>query len=325
MGDPMGDTAREATPEPDDATVDGRAEASERVMQNAAKKTPLDSLPALPVGHIKNPSDITFEISNDTENLSTEISVASPDSPAPKAAAESTKQQFQPAVPGSEDTVRSLRTRKNSAVANNPTPTQPTPTGRFRSHQLPACEHAFDLTDASGVCSVCRKRVNGVRTLGYRCRNCGILVHQQCKEKLLGVTSTKNRKKPRQLVFLEHMRLGIVELIISTRGIPPINISSLDIVLQHRIFSNSLTTWSKLIKQLRRTYTTEILKSAPSFMLRGWGFSGRGNKKDKREQETEATSEPSDALTDKMKVVLLLGDECSTWTCLLKRGTIWSG
>ena len=94
-------------------------------------------------------------------------------------------------------------------------------------------------------------------------------------------------------------------------GITPLNLNNFDIVLQHQIYSNKLSTWSKVIKQIRRAYTTEILKFAPSYMFRGWGFKNSRRQAEKRERaknSTESSTESDGVLTDEMKTVLLLGN-----------------
>ena len=261
-------------------------------------------LPSLQVGETKPTQDIILELSDDT-SVSTEVS------PTDLTSTESGgRRHIQPAitVPTSEDAVTTLRVRKNSTVSDG----VPAPQGRFRYHKKQVqCEHEFELTDQLGVCAVCKKKIGNVRNLGYKCNRCGILVDQHCRDKLLGISNTEKQKKPRQLVFLEHMRLGTVELVISTRGITPLNLNNFDIVLQHQIYSNKLSTWSKVIKQIRRAYTTEILKFAPSYMFRGWGFKNSRRQAEKRERaknSTESSTESDGVLTDEMKTVLLLGN-----------------
>ena len=302
------------SPEPTEVNDTLSLPSSEPSSSDEAEKETIP-LPNLQVGAKKPSQDLILELSDDN-SVSTEVSPVSTPSYSHFQTSESAgRRRVQPvvAVPTSEDAVTTLRVRKNSNVSDGTSQ----PQGRFNYHKKRAqCNHDFELTDQSGVCAMCKKKIGNVRNLGYKCNRCGILVDQHCRDKLLGITNTKKQKKPRQLVFLEHMRLGTVELVISTRGITPLNLNNFDIVLQHQIYSNSLSTWSKVIKQIRRAYTTEVLKFAPSYVFRGWGFKNSRRQAEKRERakNSPATSTESDGvLTDDMKTVLLLGNSYSVY------------
>ena len=126
--------------------------------------------------------------------------------------------------------------------------------------------------------------------------------------------TTQKTKKPQKLIFVEHMRIGKVDVIISTRGITPIKLNQLAIVLQHQIYESQLTSWKEIIGLIRRTYTGEVLKLAPSYVFRRWNHGknslnesedrlrGNGNS-----ETMEEEWEKGEAL-EKKKILLLLGD-----------------
>ena len=92
---------------------------------------------------------------------------------------------------------------------------------------------------------------------------------------------------------------------ISTKGMSPLNLNNFNITFQHQIYSNKLTEWNKIFRQVKKAYTSELLRSAPSFVLRGWGSNnGVRSKKVKDEQSTEMEEE-NEKLSDESKISLL--------------------
>ena len=183
-------------------------------------------------------------------------------------------------------------------------------TGRFKTRKQVECSHEFDVTDKPGVCAICKKRIAHVRNLGYRCIKCGIVLDRNCFNKLFSSDKTpKEARRPQNLVFLEHFRLGNVEIVISTKGVMHINLNDFNIVLQHQIYSNQLTEWSRVLKNVRKAYTSEILKCAPSYMLRGWKVKSIIKQIDLKEKwkKQYAVDENDDDLTNAKKEQLLLG------------------
>ena len=62
-----------------------------------------------------------------------------------------------------------------------------------------------------------------------------------------------------------------------------------------------------MFKSIKKAYTSELLKSAPSFMLRGWGFRDMVRSNELRDKKKEDEEDPNEALTEEMKISLLLG------------------
>lgn len=169
------------------------------------------------------------------------------------------------------------------------------------------CNHAFEITDRVGVCAICKKKIKSVRNLGYQCQHCGLLVDKNCISKAFGRIKSKKDKSPRQLVFLEHLRLGTVDIVLSTKGMAPLNLKNYSIILQHQIYSDKLTTWGNIIRQIRKAYTSEIIRSAPN-ILKGWGFKRGSSQVDLKERKKERLQNESvEEMTKEMKEALLLG------------------
>lgn len=140
-----------------------------------------------------------------------------------------------------------------------------------------------------------------------------MIVDLKCLTAITQSKTTKKTKQPQKLIFLEHMRIGTVEVIISTRGITPLNLNRFDITLQHQLYSNLLTTWQSVIRQIRLTYTTEVLKSAPSYVLRKWNFGQKTQNEFQQRMRSESgefggEGGEEDEVTRKRKISLLLGD-----------------
>ena len=190
--------------------------------------------------------------------------------------------------------------------------------GLFGTRKQEQCAHTFVLTDQRGVCAMCKKQIAHVRNLGYRCTKCGIMLDKSCFRKAMGKeTAVPKDQRPTNLVFLEHFRLGNVEIVISTKGVMHINLNNFNIVLQHQICSNELTEWSKVLKNVRKAYAAEILKCAPSYMLRGWGVKSSSKPLDLKEnwkKQSDAVDESSEELTTARKEQLLLGKLDELWT-----------
>lgn len=127
--------------------------------------------------------------------------------------------------------------------------------------------------------------------------------------------TTKKTKKPQKLIFVEYMRIGKVDVIISTRGITPIKLNQLAIVLQHQIYEYQLTSWKGIIGLISRTYAGEVLKLAPSYVFRRWNHGKNSlNESEDRlrrsgnsETMEDEECEKGEAL-EKKKILLLLGD-----------------
>ena len=189
--------------------------------------------------------------------------------------------------------------------------------GLFGSRKRGQCEHTFVFTDQPGVCAMCKKRIAHVRNLGYRCTKCGIVLDKSCFRTARGTDTTVPKdQRPTSLVFLEHFRLGNVEIVISTKGVMHINLNNFNIVLQHQIYSNELTEWSKVLKNVRKAYTSEILKCAPSYMLRGWGVRSSSKPVDLKEnwkKQSSSVDESNEELTTARKEQLLLGKTDEMW------------
>ena len=189
--------------------------------------------------------------------------------------------------------------------------------GLFGTRKQEQCAHTFVLTDQRGVCAMCKKQIAHVRNLGYRCTKCGIMLDKSCFRKAMGKeTAVPKDQRPTNLVFLEHFRLGNVEIVISTKGVMHINLNNFNIVLQHQIYSNELTEWSKVLKNVRKAYTSEILKCAPSYMLRGWGVKSSSKPVDLKEnwkKQSSSVDESNEELTTARKEQLLLGKTDEMW------------
>ena len=125
---------------------------------------------------------------------------------------------------------------------------------------------------------------------------------------------TTQKKKPQKLIFVEYIRIGEVNVVISTRGITPIKLNQLAIVLQHQIHESQLTSWKGIIGLIRRTYTGEVLKLAPSYVFRRWnrGKNSVNESEDRlrRSENNEMEEEEWEKgeVLEKKKVMLLLGD-----------------
>lgn len=187
----------------------------------------------------------------------------------------------------------------------------PVSSGLFGTRKQEQCIHTFEFTDQPGVCAMCKKRIAHVRNLGYRCTQCGIMLDKSCVRKAMGKeTSVPKDQRPTSLVFLEHFRLGNVEIVISTKGVMHINLNNFNIVLQHQIYCNVLTEWSKVLKNVRKAYASEILKCAPSYMFRGWGVNDSSKLLDRKEnwkKQSDSVDESNEELTTARKVQLILG------------------
>lgn len=169
-----------------------------------------------------------------------------------------------------------------------------------------SCNHAFEITDRVGVCAICKKKVGSVRNLGYQCQHCGLLVDKNCIAKAFGKVKSRKDSAPRQLVFLEHLRLGTVDIVLSTKGMALLNVKNFSIILQHQIYSDKLTTWGEVIRHIRKAYTSEIIRSAPN-ILKGWGFRRSGQVDMTEKKKEKLQKENVKEMTKEMKEALLLG------------------
>lgn len=206
-----------------------------------------------------------------------------------------------------EDSSVSLKGRKNTITSDSMSVSSGSKRFRFKKLNN-GCNHEFEVVDLLGNCAICKKKIGTARYVAYRCSLCGVMICNSCKKKSLERSQKRKEKSIRRLVFFEHFRIGTVEMIISTKGMSPLNLNNFNITLQHQIYSNKLTEWSKCFKMIKKAYTSELLRSAPSFMLRGWGFKETSHVneiKDKKKQENE--DDQSEVLSDDKKISLLLG------------------
>ena len=210
-----------------------------------------------------------------------------------------------------DNSIMPIKDRKSTqseiSTVTSATTTTTTTTRFWNKKYNSNCQHEFDLVDMPGNCVVCKRKIGTARYLAYRCNQCGIMVDKGCMMKLLGKKSKKKDNNPKRLIFFEHFRIGTVEMTISTKGMSPLNLNNFNITFQHQIYSNKLTEWNKIFRQVKKAYTSELLRSAPSFVLRGWGSNnGVRSKKVKDEQSTEMEEE-NEKLSDESKISLLLG------------------
>ena len=132
------------------------------------------------------------------------------------------------------------------------------------------CVHNFVIDSNVKHCHICDKPVAHIRDPGYKCSKCKTCVHPSCKRKALGLPpKQKTVVTARELLLFRYLRINDIFIIVSAKGFPFLmELQKFEAHLATFKISRKLWAWEKLIAHLKKQFSGDVLRLAPSLVGR---------------------------------------------------------
>lgn len=125
------------------------------------------------------------------------------------------------------------------------------------------CRHEFEryfYESTEELCTYCKRVVQYMTRVQFRCKKCGELSHAYCKE------TAENTEQDGDLIFCNSLRIGDLRLLVSISGFR-VNLKEWSTILEMKSYTKQFNLWSGITNKLISEYTSELLRKLPRIIL----------------------------------------------------------